>query len=78
MRIIDGKRPLFFVAENVPGILSSRHYPEFENILHELKNMGYNIWYGLVNANDYGVPQTRKRVFIVGYRKSTGEKFEMP
>ncbi len=78
VNLIAKKKPLFFVAENVSGILSSRHKGEFLKIVDAFKKIGYNVNYKLLNAKDYGVPQERKRVFIVGYHKKIGKKFEFP
>ncbi len=78
IRIIEDKKPLFFLAENVSGILSLRHKEAFENILNKFKKLDYNIGYVLLNANDYDVPQDRKRVIIVGYHKKTKKFFEAP
>jgi len=78
VRILKDKKPLFFVAENVPGIISSTHLPEFKKILAEFEKIGYNVSYKLLHALDYGVPQERKRVVVVGYRKDLGKKFEFP
>jgi DNA (cytosine-5)-methyltransferase 1 len=78
IRILKDKKPLFFVAENVPGIISSTHLPEFNKILEEFSKIGYNISYKLLDARDYGVPQERKRVVVVGLRKDFGKKFEFP
>ncbi|MEM3845672.1 MAG: DNA (cytosine-5-)-methyltransferase, partial [Candidatus Parvarchaeota archaeon] len=78
VRIIKDKQPLFFVAENVPGIASKPHLPEFKKLLGKLEEAGYNVSYKVLDARDYGVPQERKRVIIVGYRKDLGKKFEFP
>src|SRR3989344_1342708 len=78
VRLIKEKKPLFFLAENVAGILSSRHYPEFIKIVAEFKKIGYNVSFKLLDAKGYGIPQERKRVFIVGYNESMGKKFEFP
>jgi DNA (cytosine-5)-methyltransferase 1 len=78
IRILKDKQPLFFVAENVPGMVSSTHINAFNDILKEFEATGYNISYKLIDARDYGVPQERKRVIIVGYRKDIGIKFEFP
>ncbi len=73
------KQPSFFLAENVSGILHPRHKEAFENILKQFENVGYNISYRLLNANDYGVPQDRLRVIIVGFHKEkVGYSFEFP
>ncbi len=78
VRILKDKQPLFFVAENVPGILSKTHINEFNNILKEFESAGYNISYKLLNARNYGVPQERRRVVVVGYRKDIGKSFTFP
>ena len=78
IRILEAKQPLFFLAENVSGILMERHRPAFKNILKQFRAMGYNVSYELLNSHDYGVPQARKRVIIVGYHKSMGKSFEFP
>ncbi len=67
IRIIKDKKPLFFVAENVSGILHNRNKEAFNNILKEFKDIGYNVKFNLLNAKNYNVPQDRKRVFIVGF-----------
>lgn len=78
IRILKEKKPLFFLAENVAGILFSKHETAFNSILHELIVLGYNVTYFLLNANDYGVAQDRKRVIIVGYDKKIGKTFTPP
>ncbi len=78
IRILKEKEPLFFLAENVPGILLPKHREAFENILDQFKALNYNVSYYLVNANDYGVPQDRNRVIIVWYHKKMGKIFMPP
>jgi len=78
VRILNDKKPLFFVAENVPGIISSTHLKEFLKIVNEFKKIGYNVSYKRVNAREFRVPQERKRVIIVGYHKSTRKVFSFP
>jgi len=78
IRILEGKRPLFFLAENVSGILFNRHQGAFEEILGHFARLGYNVSYGLLNANHYGVPQDRERVIIVGYLTQIDRFFEPP
>ena len=77
VEFVEAIRPTFFLAENVSGILFSRHRTAFEDILRRFCQLGYNVSYGLLNANDYGVPQTRERVIIVGYRMRE-DKFFVP
>ncbi len=78
LRILKDKKPLFFLAENVPGLISSAHKTEFEKILDKFRRIGYDVNYQVLNSKDYGVPQERKRVIIVGYRKDLGKTFEFP
>jgi DNA (cytosine-5)-methyltransferase 1 len=78
IRLIQAKKPLFFLAENVAGILSKTHVTEFKEIIKGFDLIGYNVAYKVLNAKEYGVPQDRKRVIIVGYRKDMGKKFEFP
>jgi DNA (cytosine-5)-methyltransferase 1 len=78
VRILKDKEPLFFLAENVSGILSARHKKAFDGILKRFKKLNYNVNYTLLNANDYGVPEDRERVIIVGYHKKTGKTFQPP
>lgn len=79
IRILKEKQPLFFLAENVSGILLPRHRQAFYEILKNFTEAGYNISYKLLNANNYGVPQDRLRVIIVGYHKNkVGFCFEFP
>lgn len=78
IRLLKEKQPRFFLAENVSGILNPKHSEAFANIIKEFKNAGYEISQKLLNANDFDVPQDRKRVIIVGYRKDLNKKFEFP
>lgn len=78
IKLIEAKKPLFFLAENVAGLLSDKHMPEFKKIIQKFEELGYNISYKLLNAKDYGVPQDRLRVIIVGYDKKLNKKFEFP
>ena len=79
IRLLKDKQPVFFLAENVSGILHPKHKEAFENILKQFEDVGYNISYKLLNANDYGVPQDRLRVIIIGYhKKKVGFSFEFP
>lgn len=78
LRILERKRPLFFLAENVPGIVSRTHLPEFRRILERFQRIGYAVSYRVLDARDYGVPQERRRVIVVGYRADLGMAFEFP
>jgi DNA (cytosine-5)-methyltransferase 1 len=78
VRVLRDKRPNFFLAENVPGIVSSTHIQEFKAILAKFSSLGYNVGYKVIDARDYGVPQERRRVIIVGYKDSLGIQFTFP
>lgn len=75
-RILRDKQPKCFIAENVKGILSANNKSAFPLIIQEFENCGYNISYTLLNAVNFGVPQKRERVFIVGIRSDYGKKFD--
>ena len=78
MRILADKKPKFFLAENVSGMLLSTHGDALKNIKQMFTDIGYDLSFKLLNASDYGVPQDRKRVFFIGYRKDLGIKFQFP
>lgn len=66
-RIIRDKRPKLFLLENVKGLLSHDEQRTFETILCTLSELGYGVEWQVLNSKDFGVPQSRERVFIVGY-----------
>lgn len=68
LRIIKDKQPKVFVAENVKGLLSMEKGKVIEMIVKDFEDLGYDVDYKVLNAADYGVPQTRQRVIIVGNR----------
>lgn len=78
IRVLRDKKPLFFLAENVSGMLSSRHKEALKNIKNHFIDSGYDLSFQLLNAHDYKVPQDRKRVFFIGFRKDLNMKFQFP
>ena len=78
VRVIKDKRPMAFVAENVKGIISKAHIESFNEIVDMFKESGYTVTYKLVNAKNYGVPQDRERVFIVGVRNDLKVSYKFP
>jgi DNA (cytosine-5)-methyltransferase 1 len=68
VRIIHDKRPKFFVAENVKGMTSINDGQFIKNIISDFEDAGYHVEYKLLDMINYGVPQTRKRVIIIGNR----------
>jgi len=78
IRVLRDKKPLFFLAENVSGMLASRHSEALENIKKHFTDSGYDLYFKLLDAHDFKVAQNRKRVFFIGFRKDLGVKFEFP
>jgi len=80
INVINKFRPDFFVAENVGGLSSSNEGVAFKKILHALENSGegYNIVVHKYKSEEYGVPQTRHRIIIVGIQRALGIKFKVP
>lgn len=78
IRILKDKKPLFFLAENVKGMMAKRHNDAVKRIINQLEDAGYDVHIHLLNASDYGVAQDRKRVFYVGFRKDLNVEFEPP
>jgi DNA (cytosine-5)-methyltransferase 1 len=78
MRILADKKPKFFLAENVSGMLLPAHKEALANIKQMFQDIGYTLSFQLLNVSDYGVPQDRKRVFFIGYRNDLKIKFEFP
>ncbi|WP_245544199.1 DNA cytosine methyltransferase [Peptoniphilus timonensis] len=78
IRVLKDKKPKFFLAENVKGMMAKRHNEAVENIVSQFEDAGYDVFIHLLNASDYGVPQDRKRVFYVGFRKDLGVVFNNP
>lgn len=68
LRLIKDKQPKFFVGENVKGLLSMQKGKVINMIVEDFRSLGYEVEYRLLKASDYGVPQHRERVFIIGNR----------
>jgi len=67
LRIIESRKPRWIVWENVPGVLSSNGGRDFATFVTSLGNMGYGWAYRVLDSQWFGVPQRRKRVFVIGY-----------
>ncbi len=79
VRILKDKRPFAFVGENVKGLLSMGQGRIFEAVVHDFYECGYAVFHALLNAKDYGVPEDRLRVILVGFRLDLGiEWFDYP
>lgn len=77
-RILKEKQPMCFIAENVKGIMSANKKEAFPLIIEEFEKSGYVVKYELLNSVNYGVPQKRERVIIVGFRKDLNIDFTFP
>ena len=77
-RILKEKQPKCFVAENVKGLLTANKGSAFPLIMQEFENSGYDVKHTIMNSANFGVPQKRERVIIVGFRKDLGIDFEFP
>ncbi len=79
VRIVKAKKPMMFVGENVKGLLSMGSGSVIDAIVAEFSDCGYDVYYKMLNARDYEVPEDRERVIIVGFRKNLGIRgFEYP
>ncbi|AZA78104.1 DNA cytosine methyltransferase [Chryseobacterium sp. G0186] len=80
LRFVDAKKPKAFVAENVKGLLTANKKKAIQQIIEDFENItpGYVVKAKLYNFAEYGVPQVRERVLIVGIRVDTGFDFEHP
>lgn len=78
VRIIKDKQPKAFIAENVKGLLTLRGGEIFKKVYKAFEDAGYILAYKLLNAADYGIPQKRERVIIVGIRKDLQKQYSFP
>ena len=77
-RCLDQVKPKIFIAENVKGLLSMGGGKIIEAMIKEFEKKGYTVRYKLLNSKNFGIPQERERVFIVGIRKGLRFNFEFP
>ena len=78
IRILQAKKPSFFLAENVSGMLAERHSEALENIKNTFQEAGYDLHFKLLNATDYGIAQDRKRVIFIGFRSDLNIDYSFP
>ena len=79
IRILRDTQPLFFVAENVSGMLAKRHSDAVNGFMKLFDEAGYDVNLKMLNANDFDVPEDRDRVFYIGFRKDLNiHDFEYP
>ena len=79
-RLVKARRPPYLLLENVPGLLSHNKGATFNTILYTLYELGYHVEWQVLNSKDFGVPQSRKRVYLVGYldRRCAGKILPFP
>ncbi|MGN1194224.1 MAG: DNA cytosine methyltransferase [Acutalibacteraceae bacterium] len=79
VKLVRQNKPKAFIGENVKGLLTMGRGQIIDAIVNDFSECGYNVYFKLVNAKNFGVPQDRERVIIVGFRKDLHiESFEIP
>lgn len=78
IRALRQTKPKFFLTENVKGLLFGYGQTIFKDMLKKFKSNNYEVYWKLVNAKDYGIPQDRERVIVVGRRKDLIKSYEFP
>ena len=79
IRIVGKIRPKYVLWENVKNLLSKKHKHNFDAYIETMNILGYNSYYQVLNAKDYGIPQNRERVYTISIRKEIDNyKFEFP
>lgn len=78
IRIIDECKPKLFIFENVKGLLTHDKGNTFKIVLDAFKSLNYNIQYDVLKATDYGIPQSRQRLFLIGILKETNISINFP
>lgn len=76
--VVAAAQPQAFILENVQGLTYGTHRRQFQRLLGQLSELGYNPQWQVLNAAEYGVPQLRRRVFVVGRRDGTPFRFPRP
>ena len=75
----NSKLPSYLIMENVKNLVGTKFKPDFDRWLDKLEELGYNNYWQVLNAKDYGIPQNRERVFVISIRKDIDEgEFEFP
>lgn len=77
-RIAKDKQPRAFIAENVKGLMTLHKGAIFKRVCKAFEDAGYVLSYRLINAADYGIPQKRERMILVGIRKDLEFRYEFP
>ena len=78
LNVLQEKKPKYSIIENVDNLASKKYKPVLDQILKDLEEAGYNNYYQILNAIDYGIPQHRRRLFIISIRKDINQNFNFP
>lgn len=78
IRIVNKLKPKYVLWENVKNLLSKKHKHNFETYVRVMFEGGYNSYYQVLNAKDYGIPQNRERVFCLSIRKDIDTGYVFP
>lgn len=78
LRIVEKLKPKYVLWENVKNLVSVKHKHNFDAYLQEMDRLGYNSYYKVLNAKDFGVPQNRERIFTLSIRKGVDVGYEFP
>ncbi len=78
VRLVKAKKPKLFIGENVRGLLTANGGKALEQIVKDFAEVGYDVEVNKVNFADYGAPQLRQRVLIIGVRRDLGRKYKLP
>lgn len=78
IRIVGQVRPKYVLWENVKNILSKKHKHNFDAYIETMNVLGYNSYYQVLNAKDYGIPQNRERVYTISIRKDIDKGYIFP
>ena len=78
VKIISHCKPKFVIWENVENVLNKKHIHNFQKYLSEMSILGYKNYYKVLNSKDYGIPQSRNRLFCVSIRNDIDCGFEFP
>lgn len=78
IRIVGKTRPKYIIWENVKNLLSKKHKHNFDAYIETMNVLGYNSYYQVLDAKDYGIPQHRERVYTISFRKDIDKGFKFP
>jgi DNA (cytosine-5)-methyltransferase 1 len=76
IRIAEVKQPKYMLLENVKGLTTKSHKATFDKIISEIKRIGYEVIYKVLNSKDFGIPQNRERIWFVCIRNDIYKPFE--